>query len=89
MPDIYYGMVEYWLQSDPSRRIIGYGIAVYKNNTEIDHYTAGNSQYDSQVYVDPNDPHALDRKTLLKYARQTAVDMAIEHGLTKKHVVKA
>lgn len=50
---------------------------------DIDIYEAGNSAFDSQA----SGYAPLPRNTLMKYARQTAREMLIEHGDPKGQIV--
>jgi hypothetical protein len=60
----------------------GYDVRVYDPDmNEVETYEAGNSAFDSQAYVDPDDGAALDEETLRKYARQTAEEMAEQYGI--------
>lgn len=77
---LWYGMIEYVVEDGQ------YSVFVYKENTEISSYTAGNSPDDSQVYLDPENPNALSRETLEKYAKQTALEMAGEYDIPVENV---
>jgi hypothetical protein len=60
----------------------GYDVTVYDSESrEVEYYSAGNHARDSQVYVEKGDPDRLPKQTLQKFARQTAQDMAAEHGI--------
>jgi len=60
----------------------GYDVRVYDDDAnEVEAYSAGNSRWDSQAYVEPRTPDALDLRTLKKFARQTAEEMAGEWGI--------
>lgn len=59
----------------------GYDVNVYgEDDQPIEQYTAGNHARDSQGYVERGDPDRLDRKTLRRFARQTATEMAASYG---------
>lgn len=61
----------------------GYTVSVYTKDGEvIDSYNAGNSPFDSSERISPDDKNAIRPEELLKKARSTAIDMAIEAGLT-------
>lgn len=73
--------VSYHLRPD------GYAVAVYDAESQpIKEYSAGNSYFCSQTYLPPRHPQALRRRTLRKFARQTANEMAAEFGLEKGRV---
>jgi predicted RNA-binding protein YlxR (DUF448 family) len=60
----------------------GYSVRVYDpESREVETYDAGNHRGDSQVWLDPDDPDALDAETLKRFARQTAEEMAGEYGI--------
>jgi len=52
----------------------GYGVWVYRGDVVINHYTAGDSQHDSQVYG----TNEVNAATLEKYARSTTTDLKNE-----------
>lgn len=61
----------------------GYTVSVYTKDGEvIDSVNAGNHPYDSTVRISPEDETAIKPAELLSKARDTAIDMAIEAGLT-------
>lgn len=67
----------------------GYTVTVYDpESNEVDRYDAGNSRLDSQVWIDPSDPDALDRETLERYAKQTAEETANEWGINLPMIVR-
>ena len=55
----------------------GYRIFVTRGGRIIDEYWAGNNLHDSQAMALPGDP-SEPKSALLKYARQTALEMANE-----------
>jgi predicted RNA-binding protein YlxR (DUF448 family) len=60
----------------------GYSVTVYDpESREVETYDAGNHRGDSQVWLCPDDPDALDAETLKRFARQTAEEMAGEYGI--------
>jgi hypothetical protein len=60
----------------------GYDVRVYDPDmNEVETYEAGNSRWDSQAYVEPRTPDALDLRTLKRFARQTAEEMADAWGI--------
>lgn len=60
----------------------GYTVRVYDpESREVETYHAGNHRGDSQVWIDPDSPDALDAETLQRFARQTAEEMAGEFGV--------
>jgi predicted RNA-binding protein YlxR (DUF448 family) len=60
----------------------GYSVRVYDpESREVETYDAGNHRGDSQVWIDPDSPDALDAETLKRFARQTAEEMAGEYGI--------
>ena len=65
-----------------------YHVWVYRHGAAIEHYTAGNSSYDSTTVLDSSHPDALRSNTLRHYARQTALDMAKEYGIPESAVIE-
>lgn len=63
----------------------GYEVSVIDGCKLLDHYTAGNHVYDSQV-VATTEADRVPKRTLRKYARQTALELAKGHGVSRTHV---
>jgi hypothetical protein len=59
----------------------GYEVTVVDGCNVLDHYTASNNPYDSQQACPP-DESPVPLRTLRKYARQTAKEVAAEHGIS-------
>lgn len=49
-------------------------------------YNAGNSPRESTVWIDPDDPDALNLETLQIYARRTALQIAGDLGVPHENV---
>jgi hypothetical protein len=65
----------------------GYDVNVYdEGGTPIETYNAGNSRWDSAATVEKGDPARLPKHTLRRFAKQTAGEMAVSHGLTAEDV---
>lgn len=61
---------------------MGYDVRVYDPESNVvEEYNAGNHDGDSQAYVPRGDPSRLPKQTLRRFARQTAQEMAAEHGI--------
>ena len=58
----------------------GYQVFLIEDGEIKDQYSAGNSRFDSQAYVDPRSPSAVSLEQLAEFARQTAEEWAEEHG---------
>ena len=63
----------------------GYEVTVLQGCNVLDHYEASNHPFDSQQPC-PSDLRPVPKRTLRKYARETAETMASEHGIPKCHV---
>ena len=60
----------------------GYSVIVVEvDGGIIEDYHAGNSQHDSQCWVEPGSPHAVSPAQLKQFARKTALEMADEHHI--------
>ena len=66
----------------------GYIVAVCDQTGILETYEAGNSPHDSQVWIEPNSPNAEPLSVLEKYAKQTALEMADEHGIPHDQVIE-
>lgn len=55
----------------------GYQIFDTKSNFE---YFAGNSPYDSQIYLEPENPEALRLSVIKEYCEQTLAQLVKEHN---------
>jgi hypothetical protein len=64
----------------------GYIVQVCEGNNVIHEYTAGNCLHDSTVTVPLDSSSVVNATTLLRYARQTAADLAQEFGVDKTKV---
>jgi hypothetical protein len=64
----------------------GYTAQVVQDGEIVDEYTAGNSPFDSQGYINPDSPGAVSLRTLQVYARRTAQDLAEEWGVSPSSV---
>ena len=61
----------------------GYEVYIYKDDTLLEEYSAGDSFWDSQIYGTGN----LSYDTLLAYANKTASEMLEEHGSPKPYEI--
>lgn len=52
------------------------GYTIFRNGKPV--YSAGNHPNDSQVYIDADDPIALPRNTLKRYAQSTMNELIQE-----------
>lgn len=66
----------------------GYSVTAYDADMQpVDEYRAGNHPLDSQGVVtpqkryEPGDVHPMSLRTLRKFAKQTALEMAQEYGV--------
>jgi hypothetical protein len=67
----------------------GYSVTVYDpESREVETYYAGNSRLESSITIDPEDPDALDRATLERFAAQTAEEMAGDYGINLPMVTR-
>lgn len=67
----------------------GYTVSVYTEDGDVvDSHNAGNHPHDSTARISPDDAQAIGFEELLKKARDTAIDMAIEAGLTPDCVAR-
>lgn len=58
---------------------VGYSIVVQEESGRVlEDYYAGNAPWESTQRIPPSDPYALDKETLLRYAKQTAEEMVEE-----------
>ena len=73
--------VEYYVDGSAS-----YTVTIFQEDNVIEEYTAGNSLFDSQIYL--GDDKGVSRKILTEWAKQTANEMAEEHELTVKDIFK-
>lgn len=64
----------------------GYTVRVMEGNETVDEYNSGNNPFESTSWIDPADLDAVPVRTLRRYARETALDMAQEHGIPEKYV---
>lgn len=64
----------------------GYRVTAYDAESQpVEEYEAGNHPGDSQAVARPGEPR-VRAQTLKKWARQTALDMAKEHGVDPSKV---
>lgn len=60
----------------------GYSVTIYDSESrEVSRYDAGNHPNDSQVYLPADSRERLPLRTIRKFAKQTAEDMAGENGI--------
>jgi len=64
-----------YLCSDTSKPV-GYHLMVHDATTGeiLDDYRAGNAPWESTQRIDPSDPNALSKETIIQYAESTARD---------------
>jgi len=78
--------VEYWLErGGKPLHTQNYGVIVYKGGKVVEKYRAGNNPRESSPDQSIGEC-GLDDETMLKYARQTAKEMAEQHGISKRHI---
>ena len=56
----------------------GYCVQVIDGNEIVYEYTAGNHERESQSFVDPRSPNAVNLRQLKRWAKQTADQIANE-----------
>jgi hypothetical protein len=56
-----------------------YGYAVVNHTTSTVVYTAGNSLYDSQTYLEPSDERAVSLALMREFCQETTRDIAREN----------
>lgn len=57
-----------------------YEVLTFEDGECVDEYTGGNSPWESQSYLRPDDPRALPLETMRRYAESTARETAEEVG---------
>lgn len=65
----------------------GYQVSAVDGGNLLDHYRAGNNPYDSHQPCPP-DVQRVSTRTLWKWARESALEMAEAHGIPRFRVVK-
>ena len=64
----------------------GYCVQVLDDGQTIYEYTAGNHQRESQTFVDPRSRNAVTLRQLKRWAKQTAGEIASEHGIPARQI---
>lgn len=64
----------------------GYKVQVIADGEVIDEYSVGNCQQESTTVVRPGGPNAVPVRTLAKWSKQTALEMAKQLGLPEESV---
>lgn len=64
----------------------GYRVVVTNERGILEEYQAGNSYYDSQVWIEPSTWGSVSARDLRRYARQTAREWAKEQGVPVSRV---
>jgi hypothetical protein len=64
----------------------GYTVRLLEGTETLEEYNAGNNPLESSSWVNPATNQAESVETLRKFAEQTAIEMAIEAGLTESDV---
>jgi hypothetical protein len=70
----------YWV-ADPG----GYQVTVIQGCSVLEQYSAGNNPHDSSQLCPPNVP-PVPLRTLRKWARDTAYQIARDFGISRSHV---
>ena len=66
--------------------IYGYQVLVLDQNETLDEYNGGNIPEDGTARLNPHIESTLPAEKLLKHAKQTALEMAAEHGVPESRV---
>jgi len=61
----------------------GYNVRIIDGNEIVKEYIAGNCRQCSQTHLHPDDSEAVQRDQLLKWAEQTAKEMAQDNGINE------
>ena len=63
-----------------------YCVQVIDGGEIVYEYTAGNHERESQTFVDPRSPNAVNLRQLKRWARQTADQIAEERGIPANQI---
>lgn len=80
--------IRWFLTLDYQHRPVGYDVVVETDDGDLlEHYVAGNCAMESSTYLASDHPNALDRETLVSYARTTASYFAGQYGVAVDDIV--
>ena len=64
----------------------GYCVQVIDGGEIVYEYTAGNHQRESQTFVDPSSPNAVNLRQLKRWAKQTAGEIAHARSIPAQRI---